>query len=68
MDYNATMTIVSFIIIFIDVLLFALGIAVCFSIISMKNAINDIADVYCKLNKAQYKALKEQEENDNESK
>lgn len=62
MDYDTIITIISIITIIMDVLLFALGIAVCFSIISIKNAINDIADVYCKLNKAQYRAIKEQEE------
>lgn len=59
------------ILIIISIFLFILGIAVCFAIISMKNALNDVADVYCKINQEKYREAKKLEAsiektNDNE--
>ena len=49
-------------IIVFDVFIIILEIATCFAIIKMKDALNDIADVYCKINKAKFQEIKKQEE------
>ncbi len=58
---ESTMGLLSIIYIIVSVALFCLGIAVCFAILSIKNSLSDIADVYCKINKEKYLSLKEKE-------
>ena len=55
------------IVIIIGVFLLILMIATCFSIIKMKDAINDIADTYCKINKDKYREIVVKEESNKEA-
>lgn len=48
--------------IFISIAFLVLIIATCSAIIKIKTAINDIADVYCKINKEKFQEIKKQEQ------
>ena len=63
-----TILIILAVVIILGVLLLILQIATCMAVIKMKDALNDIADVYCKINRAKYQEIKEQEQIDKATK
>lgn len=56
------MQVLGVVLIFINIAFLILIVATCSAIIKMKTAINDIADVYCKINKEKFQEIKKQEE------